>query len=158
MKDWWINLSIKEKQTVSIGSIVVGIFLVYQFLWIPMTNSTQQLRKKVLHNQILLSWMQVSDQRIQVLENTQTIPAITKSSLLTTIQNELKKTSFASNATQLQQGENNSVKLHLQKVDFDNLMKWLTSLSQQKISINQMTVIASETPGMVEAELQLQSA
>jgi len=157
MKDWWINLSAKEKQTVSIGSIVVGIFLVYQLIWLPIANSTEQLREKVLHNQALLSWMQESDKRIQLLENVQTPSAVAKSSLLTTVQNALNKTTFASVVTQLQQSENNLVKLHFEKVNFDELVKWLTVLSQEKIVIDQMTVIPSTTPGIVSAELQLKT-
>ncbi|MDR3492520.1 MAG: type II secretion system protein M [Gammaproteobacteria bacterium] len=156
MNKWWVNLSEKEKQTVTLGGIIAGIFLIYQFVWSPIADSSDQLRKKILQNQTLLSYMQESDKRIQLLEAHQQDNSNEKSSVLTHVQNELSKTSFSTNVTQLQQSENNSVKFNLQKVSFDELVKWLTTLSQQKISIAQMTVTPTSTPGIVEAELRLE--
>ncbi|MDR3478886.1 MAG: type II secretion system protein M [Gammaproteobacteria bacterium] len=158
MKEWWLNLSSREKQTTAIGAILVILFLVYALIWSPLANSVETLRERIHHNQALLSWMQQSDKKIDALEKNQEITTRTpNSSLLNIVQTEINKTPFASNIVQLQQAENESIDLRLQKVSFDSLIKWLTAICRkEQLLITQLAITPGATPGIVDAEIKLQ--
>lgn len=159
MKEWWFNLSLREKQTVASGGAVVALFLLYIVIWAPLTNKVENLRQQIQSKQNLLSWMQESDLRIQKLEKSQhahTKPST--ASLLNTVQTEINKTTMAKNLTELQQADNEAVQLRFKKVNFDDLIKWLIQLSQQHaLAIQQFTTTPSTSPGLVDVELKLQA-
>lgn len=160
MKTWWLNLSIREKQTVSLGAVSITAFLVYAILFAPLANSVDALRKKIHTNQTLLAWMQESNQRIATLEKTQTISAPKSSaSLLSLIQTDINSQPFGKSVTALQQADNDSIQLRLQKISFDAFTKWLIAICQQhNLLITQMTAQPSGTPGIVDIDIKLQSS
>jgi len=157
MREWWINLSLREKQVVALGTLALGLFLFYAIFWAPLSNKVDTLREKIIRDQKLLVWMQDADKRIQELEKTQH-PAkrSSESSILNIVQEEINKSSFGKNVTQLQLADNDSVQLHLQKVGFDNFIKWLTMVSQQQqLTITQMSIKSAGGPGLVDVDLKL---
>jgi general secretion pathway protein M len=158
MNEWWINLSIREKQIVSAGALGVVIFLVYLIIWLPLSNRVANLREQIVRDQKSLLWMRDADQRIQDVEKNSQNKKSTDSgiSLLTIVQKQINKSNFVSSLNQLRQAENDSVELSFNNVDFDRLIQWLTELWQQQgIVITQMSVTASGTAGVVNTEFVL---
>jgi general secretion pathway protein M len=160
MKAWWLNASIREKQAVSLGAAFVTLFLVYEIVFAPLANAVDTLRQKIHSGQTLLTWMQDSDKHIQTLEKSQKTAAPKSSaSLLSVIQNDVNDEPIGKNISQLQQAENDSIQIHLQKVGFDALTKWLIAICQQQgLIITQMTATPTTTPGIVDADLKLQAS
>lgn len=157
MKQWWFNLNLREKQTVSIGGVSMIIAILYLLIWSPLQTSVTTFRDQIQHNKNLLDWMKTTDEKIQAAEKMGQKP-LSKStgSSLSIVQNDLKKSPIANNITQLVQADNDSVKLNFQRVDFDLLMSWLTELWQQQgFIVTQMTAKAGDAPGMVSAEFIL---
>ncbi len=161
MKQWWLHLSQQEKRTLSMGSIAIAIFIIYTWIWSPLDNKISTMRTQVEQNQKLLAWMQLADKQ---LENS-TKPIQTASSthasasLLSLTQNQIKQSTFANQLYQLRQADSDSVQLSLKQVDFDKLIIWLNdSWREQGLTVAQLTVAPSETPGIVSAELQLTSS
>lgn len=158
MRDWWLNLSLREKQVTALGSIAVIFLLLYALIWAPLSYGVDSLREKISHNANLLSFMRETDNEIQTLERQGNLAHSSNTSLLSTVQSDINNTSFARNITQLQEVENNTVQLKLQKVGFDALMKWLIALCRQhRLVISQMNITLGTDPGIVNAELKLQS-
>ena len=157
MKNWWLGLNLREKQIFSIGIILVLVFLIYEIIFAPLSNAVDVLRHKIHSNQILLKWMQDSDQRIKALEKThQPITSDTSMSLLSVVQNGINDSPIAQNVLQLQQAENDSVQLQLKKVSFDTFIQWLTQLCQQnQLLITQMSITPLDGAGSVDTELKL---
>jgi type II secretory pathway component PulM len=158
MKEWWLNLNLREKQTISIGIIIAIIGLIYALIWSPLHHGVISLRDQMQHNQKLLVWMQAADQQIQEIEKTGKKPTamLSTAAYLSTIQNSLKQSPIANNITQLAQADHDSIKLNFQQVDFDLFISWLTELWQQHgFIITQLVIKSSNTPGMVTAEFIL---
>jgi general secretion pathway protein M len=157
MKNWWLGLNLREKQTFSIGILLVLMFLIYEIVFAPLDNSVEELRHKIHNNQSLLKWMQGTDDRIKTLEkNHQPVDNNENMSLLSVVQNGINDSSFAQNVLQLQQSENDSVQLQLKKVSFDSFIQWLTDLCQQhQLLITQMSITPLDGAGSVNTELKL---
>ncbi len=155
MKEWWINLSLREKQAASLGGALIAVLLIYVLIWLPFTNSLESLRNQVRRNTELLTWMRESDNRIQTLEKMLQRQNIKPTaSILGIVQNAVNNSPLAKNLAQMRQAENNSVQLSFQKVDFDMLIQWLTQIWQQQgLIVEQLVVTPSGTPGIVSTEL-----
>jgi len=161
MKEWWLNLNLREKQAVSLGATVMTLALLYGLIWSPLHNSVTALRDQIQHNQQLLSWMQTADQQIQAAEKMTQTPTATHNaaSWLSIVQDNIKQSPLTKNLTQLVQADNDSVKLTFQQVDFDLLISWLTELWQQQgLVVTQLTITSGSIPGIVGAEFILKSA
>ena len=158
MKDGWMNLSLREKQTVALGSIALFVILIYLLIWSPLSHKIISLRTEVQRGQTTLHWMTIADQEIQIIEkNTEkTHAAHTAASLLSLAQHEINKSPLAKNLSQLRQSDNDSVQLTFQRVNFDNLVAWLTERSQQQnLVVTQAAIKQTGAPGIVTAELVL---
>lgn len=158
MKEWWMNLGLREKQAVSLGGIVVILFILYEIIWAPISNHNDTLRDEITRNQKLLTWMQEADQHIHATQKMLQKNAATKNSaaLLSLLQKEVNQSPFAKNLAQMTQAENNSVQITLQKVNFDDLIKWLTELwKKQELTVSQMTVTPNGSLGIVDATITL---
>jgi type II secretory pathway component PulM len=158
MKEWWNNLSLREKQTLSLGGFFVVLFLIYALLWSPLNSKVNSLREQIVKDQKLLAWMQETNQHILTLEKSFKTGKQDSSgvSLLSIMQKQINKTQFVSSLGQLRQADNDSVQLNFTNVDFDKLVTWLTELSQEEgVVIAQMSVAAGATPGVVSVDLVL---
>ena len=159
MKNWWLNANAREKQMVILGGIALSLILLYEITWAPLANTVDTLRDHITNNQTLLAWMQSTDTRIQQLnQNASTSNNTSTTSLLSLLQTELDQTALNKNVILLQQSENDTVELRLQKASFDNVMKWLINLCQtHHVTIVQASVTPSQDVGIVDADFKLQS-
>jgi type II secretory pathway component PulM len=153
MKDWWMNLAVREKQSLIIGSACVFLFLLYELIWSPFTTNIDDMRNRIQHNQELLAWMQNADKRIETLEKSSKGSATQNTgSLLGIMQAQVNTSPFAKSVKQLRQSDNESVQLSLQKIDFDKLVIWLAELGQkQGIIVDQMAITPGDAPGVINA-------
>lgn len=161
MKDWWNNLALREKQTMSLGAFALILLLFYLIIWSPLNYKLDNLRNKIKHDQQLLTWMKDANNRMQAAEKQQTqknsLPSGT--SLLSLVQHKLNQTPLVSSLGQLRQAENDSVQLSFTNVDFDKMIEWLTQLWQQQgVTISQINITASNTAGLVNADMILKSS
>jgi general secretion pathway protein M len=159
MKNWWLNLSLREKQAASLGAILLGIFIIYEILFAPLITKNEKLRQKIRSNQTLLLWMQDTNTKIQSLTKNKTkLSHKNSASLLSALQNAINNSKIAKNVSQLQQSEEDSVQLHLQKVSFDELITWLTLTCQEnKLLIVEMAATFSGEPGLVNVDIKLKN-
>ncbi len=158
MKEWWINLKLREKQYLTAAGFIIFLFFLYVTLLAPISHYNNSLREEISQQQHLLVSMQTIDTQIRNTEKlaTKNLPTQTSATLLSTLQNETKQSPLASNLTQLSQTENNSVQLVFQKVNFDILMKWLSDLLQRKeLNVVQMTATPNGSIGVVDATIVL---
>ncbi len=157
MKEWWLNLSLRKKQAIALGALLLGLFLIYELIFATLFNATDSLREKIHKNQTLLAWMKDGDQRLQALQSTQPVTTTNNSSsLLSGVQNNLRQTALQKNVLQLQQADNDSIELHLQQVSFDSMINWLIKLcGTQQLTITDMFVKPNGDAGIVDATFKL---
>ncbi|MEO8401434.1 MAG: type II secretion system protein GspM [Gammaproteobacteria bacterium] len=160
MKEWSNNLSLREKQTLSLGSVLVILFLLYEIIWSPFSNKLDNLRSQIQHNRELLTWMQNAEQHMDSLKKSmQSKSTQQNSSLLSIVQSQINKSPLQRHVTQLRQSENDSVEFNLQKADFDQLILVLTDLwKKYNLIVAQMTITPTDVPGEVTADVVIRAA
>jgi len=159
MKDWWLNLALREKQMILAGSFVVMVFLLYEIIWSPLVNANNHLRDRIQQSQHTLRSMQNADQLIQhLLKESQEKRNGTTQSILGVMQTEINHSQFASHVTALTQAENDSVQFNLRKIDFDQFLIFLTAVwKKHGFVVSQITVMPTGTPGEVSVNVLMKN-
>ncbi|OGT42634.1 MAG: hypothetical protein A3F42_07025 [Gammaproteobacteria bacterium RIFCSPHIGHO2_12_FULL_37_34] len=156
IKEWWLTLALRERKIITIGSCVAMILIVYAGIWSPWLNHIAFMRERVKTNQQVLSWMQSADQEIQKINKQTDHKIISPIILLTLLQKQMSQFGLEKNLTQLKQATNETIDMHFQKVEFDQLIRLLLFVTKQyAVSISQVTAIAEGTPGLVNADVVL---
>lgn len=158
MKTWWYNLAKREQQLVSVGTVAVLLILIYFFAWQPFASSLQQLRENISTDKALLVWMQANLEDYKQSSSQQKHMSDSNQSLLTRIEQSLEQGRMSAYSPELSQLDNNQIKINFQMIAFNDLLKWLVTLSQQtKLDVVQARITSTDEPGMVGAQLSLSS-
>ncbi|MBX3709945.1 MAG: type II secretion system protein M [Gammaproteobacteria bacterium] len=156
MKEWWSGLALREKQVIGIGTVLLVLFIAYQWVWAPYLNHIVQMREQIVASQKTLSWMQAANDVIQKVENKtkEKNKSISLVVLLSQIQKQIAQAGLGQSLTQLKQASNDSVEIQFQKVEFDKLIKLLVVIiKEQNVSVTRMSVIANSVPGLVNTSI-----
>ncbi|OGT38534.1 MAG: hypothetical protein A3F11_04575 [Gammaproteobacteria bacterium RIFCSPHIGHO2_12_FULL_37_14] len=156
IKEWWSGLAARERKIFAFGSCAVVILVIYQFIWSPWLYNIIAMRERIKTNQAILVWMQSADQEIQKIDNTSgQQKIISPIILLEFLQKQINQLGLEKALTQLKQSGNETIEMHFQKVEFDQLIRLLLLVARQHVIISQATIVAEGMPGMVNADIVL---
>jgi general secretion pathway protein M len=158
LKEWWLSLALREKQALALAMALLLIFIAYQWIWSPIAEQASNMRRRIATQEKTLVWMQTADKELQKVEgqsnnkNKASSPIV----LLSLMQKRINQAGLDGSLTQLKQATNETIEMHFQKSEFDKLITMLTAvIKQQSASIMQMSVVAGDEPGIVNADVVL---
>lgn len=152
----WRQFTKREQTLLALGSLFILIIFLYQFIYKPYDTIKNELSQSVYNQQQLLFLMASAADQIQALKS-QSRPRSNApiTSLLATVADSLKNNALT--PTQVGQAANEKVMIKFDSIAFDQLIHWLINVWQlYGIEVNQISLIAQQEPGMVEANLQIQ--
>lgn len=157
-KAWWMPLAIREKQAVLIGGAAIILFLVYALIWSPLADHAESLRKQIKTGQKTLLFMQAAEQEISQNVGAVVTTQVSSSPVqfLSYLQAELDSSGLTSSVTQIKQSSQDAITVKFEKVDFDRLMTLLINVMKtQRVSVDQLTAVAGNSPGIANVDLVL---
>lgn len=159
MRQWWESLAKREQQIILLGGLIVIVFIIYQFIIMPIHNGLNNMRATVQQDQQLLQWMHTTSQKITALQGGSVSgKQVGSETILTTIAQSVHSSPIASNLTSIQQNANNTVDVKFSSVSFDALTQWLADIRQHYgIQAKQVLITRINDHGMVQASITLQA-
>lgn len=153
LRSAWNSLQSRERLIVGIGAIILLILLGYGVVWDPVQRDLSRLRIDVPKQRTQLALMRA--QAKQVAQLRRSTPAnIASGNLLTKLEQSAQIRGLRENITRMEPDETNSVRLSLDSVDFNALLRWLKELhTQNGIRPETATITAQSEPGLVNARL-----
>lgn len=147
IKQFWANLSERDKLVSSVGGIVLLIYLFYIAIYAPLTNAVEVKSKLWIEKTETLNWMRQQT-------NVKRVPKGHEGNLLTIFSNELKHTSFSQFQYQLQQTGVAHIQLSFNEVPFVELLTWLRKLNEEySMEITELSATPAKTAGLVKLRL-----
>ncbi|OKY27591.1 MULTISPECIES: type II secretion system protein GspM [Thalassotalea] len=147
MKDWWVNLQLREQRLVAALGSVFCVFVFYQLVWQPLTNGVSKAEQKLERQQALLSWVEEETDRLAQYQ--QTKPASANNASLASIVN--RSAQQAQIVIARLQPQSDGVLVWVDNINFNELLTWLARLSKDhgvkviNIDISQDSVSGSVT-------------
>lgn len=158
IRAWWDSLLERERRILSIGGVLVGIFLLYVVIWSPLSNAVSNAKTRAQSQQQLLRYLQNAEKLIAQYKalGIATHAEITRADLLSEAQETLSKQGLSSFLKQVQQPTSNQLSLTFDAVPFDHLMAWLENLTTTRgVKVLQLSATRLPEMGMVEVKVVL---
>lgn len=154
MKEWWASLDKRDRRTLVVGGIALGVILFYFVVWSPVLRHRDQLAHRVAQERELLSWMHGAAAQVSALRGNARRTQANSGSLLSLAEQSARQAGLDPVITTDQQG----VRVTLNKANFDDIVRWLARLHRQYgVTVTLATVRHNEDgpKGQVDAQLIL---
>ena len=159
MKVWWNQLQARERRLVVIGGLCFSLLMIWLILVSPLYQAAKSSHADFIDKKQLLSWMQPRVEQIKQLKlKTSSNSSVSSEDMLTLIEKNLKAddSGLAEVPHQLSLKDKNGVTLNFARVDYANLMTWLTTLAKtQSIKPDEVSLKRLDKVGVVSASVVL---
>ncbi|QQZ29386.1 type II secretion system protein M [Thiothrix subterranea] len=158
MKAWWQNLAANERRLLSIGAALIGLTLLWLFVWKPLSAHHQLLQQDLEDAQAAHAEMQRQRAEIFALRGAASnAPTATNGSLHTSVIAALKQFQLDGTDTSSEEKNKNTVTLKLKTKPFDTLAQFLAAMeTQYAANTTSMTLKPADKPGTVDAQITLE--
>jgi general secretion pathway protein M len=158
VREWFDNLSERERNLVYAAGALVGVALVYLVLVLPFQTSGKRMAARVAQKTADLAWMQASAPQAMAAAGVAQAGG-SGDSLVVLVDRTAREAGLGTSLRDQSPDGNNGLRLRIEGASFDTLVTWLASLQQQYgVSIESATVGGAAAPGFVNATLSLKHA
>lgn len=161
MKAWWLGLQASERRILIIGAVVLLLVLPYFGLWLPLQDQVATLEKEVKEQQAVKRWMQQAAAEVKQLGGNVAPVAMQPRdgrSLLAVVDQTAKRSGLGPGLKRLEPEGQGAVRVWLEQVVFDDMVRWLAGLEQQNgLRVNTITIDRQDAPGLVDVRMTLEA-
>ena len=155
VRDWFDNLSERERNLVYAAGALVGVALVYLVLVLPFQTSGKRMAARVAQKTADLAWMQASAPQAMAAAGAAQAGG-GGDSLVVLVDRTAREAGLGNSLRDQSPDGNNGLRLRIEAASFDTLITWLASLQQQYgVKVDTATIDAAGAPGLVNASLTL---
>jgi len=159
LKVWYRSLQQREQRILMAGAVFVLAMVVYLALLNPYFSSRKRLEADIQEKQTEIAWMGPAAAQLQALRGQQPSGIPANESLLAVVSRSAADAGFGASLKQAQTDSDGSVRMQMQGVGFDTLIRWLGTLHRQYgVSVKQMMAQKTAATGTVDATLTLVSS
>ena len=144
----------REQTTLLIGALLVALYLLWIAVLSPLNNKREQLIKTTTSTQQSLGRVQVLAGQFEQLAQRSNQASVAGDNLSGLIDASLRDNGMTMSS--FIPGTNGEVRVRIDKVATEPLMKWLYDLeSKYHIAIRELSITSSNDPGQVSINLRL---
>ena len=156
MKVWFEELSRRERSILLFGGGALLLMLLYSLLWSPLSEQNERLRGDIENQKVTLAWMQQAAQQVKQGGAQTARHNVNGESLLTLVDRTAKSSALGGSIKRIQPDKDGGVRIWLEKAEFNQMMRWLATLSRNHgVILSDSNIEKQLTPGLVDARLTL---
>jgi type II secretory pathway component PulM len=156
IKHYLDQLNERDRRAVIIAAVALAVYIPYQFIWSPFSNSMDELESRVERQQKDLVWMQNRVAEAQELTRAARGQGGGSQPVYALIESTARK-SFGGNIRVQQEGKG-GVRVTIKNIGFDDVMLWLDELYyKQHVNVKEFTVDRQKGAGRVNANILIES-
>ena len=161
MKQWFATLNPRERIiVVGGGSLLIIALLVGS--WLSFVDDVERMREVVSEQRAVSQWMESAAlEAAQLRKGGNKRSAVTRggTSLLSLADQTAKRSGLGSAMTRVEPDGSDKVRIRLERVNFDKMMRWLEELqNKHAVSVDSITVDQHQDSGMANVRLTLKGA
>lgn len=158
LKVWYQSLEQREQRILAAGALFVVAMVLYLLLLAPYFASRHRLKADILQRQGEIAWMGPAAAQLQSLRGQQPSGIPSNQSLLAVVTRSAGDAGFTQAMKQAQTGNDGSVRVQMQGVSFDSLIRWIGTLHRQYgIGVRDLTAQKTATVGNIDTTFTLVS-
>jgi type II secretory pathway component PulM len=151
MKTYFKELEKRDQIALSVGVLVLALFILYQFIWTPFNNALTHMQKELVYQENLLSWMENAKTQ---LTHRKTQTHLNTDNLLSETSAALKRSRLEAFNYDLQQADGDNVRLVFNQVPYIKFLQWMTPFwKKNALELHMLSIKPLKTPGTVKLSL-----
>ena len=159
--DMIANLDPRERNALIVGSIMLGVLLVYAVLWRPFSNKVEKLEYSVQEQRTLQQWINTASaeaQRLRATQNTNSERQNTAGqSLLSVVDQAAKKDRLGSALKRIEPEGGTKVRVWIEQAPFDDVVLWMGNLKNvYGVQVTNASIDRQGTSALVNARLTVE--
>lgn len=156
MKHYWANLQPRERHTLLGGGVALALILVYALVIDPFQQELLRLQQSVDSQEEALAWMRQASTEVKRLRGSSPAAGrVSGQSLMSLVDSSARSAGLSGTIKQIKP-EGHAVKVRLEEVGFDDMLRWLEQLSaRQGVSVSGLVMERLPQPGRVNASVTL---
>lgn len=147
LKTYFTQLSEREQRLVLLSAVLLIVALFYWLVWSPLSQAVEKGQNAVVSQQELLVWVQKNANRAKQLQGTVKPNAKLTGSLAQEVNQSAGRLNIAIARMQPQGDE---IQIWIDQVPFNDLLSWLQGLESKGVSILDLSVAETNSPGQVK--------
>ncbi|MEP6940479.1 MAG: type II secretion system protein M [Rudaea sp.] len=155
----WDAFSPRDQRMLGGGAIVVVVLLGWAFLWHPLALARERLEREIAGGRSALAWMRAAQGEVPGLSAHGARGAVDRQgkSLLALADVTARGASLGSAPARVEPTGPRSVRVSLEKVNFDALVGWVETLARDYgVQASDLSVERVESLGLVNARVTLE--
>lgn len=156
MKQYWANLQPRERHTLLGGGVSLILILLYALVLDPFQQELARLHKSVEEQSAELAWMRQAAAEVKRLQGSSPVSGrVAGQSLMSLVDASARSTGLSGAIKQIKP-EGQGVKVRLEEVVFDDMLRWFEQLgNKQGVSVSSLVMERLSQPGRVNASVVL---
>ena len=150
MREWWNSISLREQAIVGIAGLVALVVIIDSLLLTPYQMNRQRLDEQISQAHEDLSWMQQAVKRLP--DQTNAGGKRISGRLVTFVDGQISGAGLKQNMQQMTPIEDNAVRLRLEDVEFNRLLRFFSSIDGL-VSIDEARILPADRDGLVNVSL-----
>jgi general secretion pathway protein M len=152
---WWATLAEREQRVVSAGAIALALILSYLLVWDPLATARREREAALADARALATLLQTLAAEKQGNRGT-AAPIGGNQSLLAVVDQSRRTSAVTKPPSRLQPEGDATVRLWLEDVPFDALLRWLADLQNRYgVRVDSAEIERESGPGLVNARITL---
>jgi len=155
LRDAWSALSARERQLVMLGSLLLGIVVLWLLIVLPLDREVRRLRSATPEAQAQLAKMRTQSATLQPLRGrARSAPAA--GTAVSVIDQSASSLGIRKQISKLESDGAKGVQIAAEAVSFNSLVAWLNDLRDAYgFQVDSAQIDAHTTPGTVNARIRL---
>ena len=154
LKEWLAQLAPRERWMVLFCAVVVAVAVLYGGIWQPLVKAQSQRQTALDDARVVAARLEELSALAQ--SSSRGGGAVNRTASLLTVVDQGARTTLGKQPTRIQPEGDKVVKVWVEEVPFDSLLRWMQELEQRYGIRTQTAEIEKQaTPGMVSAQLTL---
>ncbi len=156
---WWNQQSLRDRRVLVIGAVIVAIFLIWSFVWHPLSSEMDRLTTQLDNARRDLAFVRVAEAEVTRLRSAGVRSRADRQgkSLLALADVSARGAGLEGVLKRLEPVGSNSVRASFEFVSFDALMAWVENLARDYgVQITDFSVDQVDATGLVNARITLE--
>lgn len=153
---WWSALAERERRVLGAGTLVLGLVLLYLLVWEPLAGARRERERALADARALATLLESLALEMQQNRGTGGPTAGAGQSLLAVVDQSRRASALTKPPSRLQPEGDTTVRIWLEDVPFDALLRWLNDLQNRYgVRVDNADIERESGPGLVNARLTL---
>ena len=153
---WWATLAERERRVLAVGAVVVGLTVLYLGVWEPVAQAQRDRERALEDARALATMLETLAVEVQRGRGAGGGTAGAGQSLLSVVDQSRRASALTKPPTRLQPEGDATVRIWLDDVPFDALLRWLGDLqARYGVRVDAADIERQSGQGLVSARLTL---